>query len=119
MSSPFKLTFNSELPHNILILDTAVFERALFNSGQRGFMQDPKTGKTRAHGSTLGLGSLLHSLGIDVQCPLHNAGNDAFLCMLALQKLLDAEGVAVPDTRVKPRRSPPRTAQSFSDQRFH
>ncbi|KAG0706658.1 hypothetical protein DFH29DRAFT_135826 [Suillus ampliporus] len=78
-----------KIPHNVLIIDTAAFERALFNTGERGAMHDPKTGKLRAQGSTLSLGGLLHSLGIDPPCTLHNAGNDAFLCLLALQKILE------------------------------
>ncbi|KAJ8586129.1 hypothetical protein M405DRAFT_853430 [Rhizopogon salebrosus TDB-379] len=78
-----------KIPHNVLIIDTAAFERALFNLGERGTMHDPKTGKLRAQGSTLSLGGLLHSLGLDPPCALHNAGNDAFLCLLALQKMLD------------------------------
>lgn len=78
-----------KIPHNVLIIDTASFERALFNAGERGTMHDPKTGKLRAQGSTLSLGGLLHSLGIDPPCALHNAGNDAFLCLLALQKMME------------------------------
>ncbi|KAG1724405.1 uncharacterized protein EDB91DRAFT_1171003 [Suillus paluster] len=78
-----------KIPHNVLIIDTASFERALFNTGERGAMHDPKTGKLRAQGSTLSLGGLLHSLSIDPPCALHNAGNDAFMCLLALQKMLE------------------------------
>ncbi|KAH7923789.1 hypothetical protein BV22DRAFT_1035921 [Leucogyrophana mollusca] len=92
-----------KLPHNVLAIDTAAFERTLFNAGERGPMHDPKTGKTRAMGATLSLGGLLHSLSIDVQCALHNAGNDAFMCLLAFQKLLDPEGTVAPDVRNKGR----------------
>ncbi|KAH7914557.1 hypothetical protein BJ138DRAFT_1123448 [Hygrophoropsis aurantiaca] len=88
-----------KLPHNVLVIDTAAFERTLFNTGKRGSMRDPKTGRERATGATLSLGALLHSLNIDVKCALHNAGNDAFMCLLALQKLLDSEGTALPDIR--------------------
>lgn len=88
-----------EIPHNVLIVDTASFERALFNAGERGVMHDPKTGKHRAQGSTLSLGGLLHSLGIEPPCALHNAGNDAFLCLLALQKMMEpGTATPMPDT---------------------
>ncbi|KIK42484.1 hypothetical protein CY34DRAFT_142297 [Suillus luteus UH-Slu-Lm8-n1] len=30
-----------KIPHNVLIIDTASFERALFNAGERGTMHDP------------------------------------------------------------------------------
>ena len=67
-------------------------------------MHDPKTGKLRTPGSTLSLGGLLHSLGMDVKCALHNAGNDAFLCLLALQKMLEPGTGAVPILDVDVRR---------------
>lgn len=86
-----------EIPHNVLIIDTAAFERALFNAGERGTMHDPKTGKLRTQGSTLSLGGLLHSLGLDPTCALHNAGNDAFLCLLALQKIMDPDNAHMPE----------------------
>lgn len=87
-----------KLPHNVLIIDTANYERHLFNLGLRGNMQEP-SGKPRAKGSTLSLANLVQSLGVDVQVPLHNAGNDAFLTLLALQLLLDPEQTKVPNLR--------------------
>ncbi len=63
-------------------------------------MQDP-TGKPRTQGSSLTLLNLLQSLGVDIQCALNNAGNDAFLCLLALQLLLDPEHTKIPSTRGK------------------
>ncbi|OAX40998.1 hypothetical protein K503DRAFT_554028 [Rhizopogon vinicolor AM-OR11-026] len=95
-----------KIPHNVLIIDTAAFERTLFNSGARGPMHDPKTGKLRTHGSTLSLGGLLHSLGLDPPCALHNAGNDAFLCLLALQKLLDPDNTHMPEIDMRKLRKP-------------
>jgi len=65
-------------------------------------MHDPKTGKLRAQGSTLSLGGLLHSLGLDPPCALHNAGNDAFLCLLALQKMMVPDNAPMPE--IDPRR---------------
>lgn len=82
----------------MLVIDTATYERQLFNAGQRGTMQDP-SGKPRARGSTLSLGNLLQSLGLDAQCTLHNAGNAAFVSLLALQTLLDPEHTKAPAMR--------------------
>jgi hypothetical protein len=67
-----------------------VFERNLFASGERGSMLDAK-GNARAAGSHLGLDGLLRSLNVDVPCQLHNAGNDAFMTLFALQKLFEPE----------------------------
>ena len=61
-------------------------------------MQDP-AGKPRAQGSSLSLSNLLQSLGIEVQCTLHNAGNDAFMALLALQTLLDPANTKPPAMR--------------------
>ncbi|KAJ6602523.1 hypothetical protein DFH09DRAFT_1125033 [Mycena vulgaris] len=117
-----------KLPHNILILDTATFERALFSGGHRSAMIDPHTSapgnpKPRSHGSTLSLDNLLRSLPsssdpqpqnpilqtqvlVPGQFPqpgamvpgvvMHNAGNDAFMCLYALQLLLEPVGTQAP-----------------------
>lgn len=62
-------------------------------------MQDPRNGQLRASGSTLSLSNILSSLKVDVQCAMHNSGNDAFLSLFALQKLLDTENTALPDMK--------------------
>ena len=67
--------------------------------GGRGTMEDPRTGQSRASGSTLSLGNLLSSLKVDVECAMHNSGNDAFMCLFALQKLLDPANTPVPNVR--------------------
>ncbi len=90
--------FVPEIPHNVLVIDTATYERQLFSAGLRGEMQDP-SGNPRAQDSTLSLTNFLQSLGVDVQVTMHNAGNDAFMCMLALQMLLDPETTKVPSMR--------------------
>ncbi|PSS36788.1 hypothetical protein PHLCEN_2v1332 [Hermanssonia centrifuga] len=87
-----------KIPHNVLVIDTATYERQLFSAGLRGEMQDP-SGNPRAQDSTLSLTNFLQSLGVDVQVTMHNAGNDAFMCMLALQMLLDPETTKVPSMR--------------------
>jgi hypothetical protein len=51
-------------------------------------MTDPKTNKPRTAGTTLSLENLIRSFQIEIPCQLHNSGNDAFLCLFALQKLL-------------------------------
>ena len=55
------------------------------------------SGNPRVEGSTLSLFNLTTSLGINGQGVAHNAGNDAFMCMLDLQVLLDPEGTKVPN----------------------
>ncbi|KAF8551096.1 hypothetical protein OG21DRAFT_1605510 [Imleria badia] len=89
-----------KLPNNMLILDIAYFERALFTTGERGPMVDRKTGRARLPESLLSLGGIMNSLGIDVPCALHNAGNDAFMSLVAFQWMVDpkagAEGKVTP-----------------------
>ena len=68
-------------------------------------MQDPRTGQPRTPGSTLSLSNVLSSLKVDVQCTMHNSGNDAFMCLFALQKLLDPENTALPEMKGKNRKS--------------
>ncbi|KAI0936891.1 hypothetical protein AcV5_004919 [Taiwanofungus camphoratus] len=84
-----------KLPHNVLIIDTSAFERQLFNTGQRGIMHDP-SGRLREHGTTLSLTNMLRSLGVNIQCTMHNSGNDAFMTLVGLQLLLDPENTKVP-----------------------
>ncbi|KAF9233708.1 hypothetical protein BU15DRAFT_31574, partial [Melanogaster broomeanus] len=80
-----------KLPHNVLTVDISLFEHAMFTSGERGPMHDPKTGKFRSSGSTLSLGGLLHSLGVEPSCAMHNSGNDAFMTLVAFQKMVHPE----------------------------
>ncbi|KAI0082322.1 hypothetical protein K474DRAFT_1655705 [Panus rudis PR-1116 ss-1] len=87
-----------KLPHNVLIIDTAAYERKLFAAGQRGSMHDP-AGKPRSPDSTLSLMNMLQSLGVDTQHTLRNAGNDAFLCLLGLQLLLEPGRTKMPTPR--------------------
>lgn len=100
------ITFNPELPHNVLTIDTSSYERSLFASGLRPSMLDPKSGKLRMHGTTLSLENMLRSFAIPPltndgtpdphhqpiilpNCVMHNSGNDAFMCLFALQMLLE------------------------------
>ncbi|KIM82190.1 hypothetical protein PILCRDRAFT_820560 [Piloderma croceum F 1598] len=94
-----------KLPHNVLMIDTASYERALFSMGERGSMQDPRTGQPRASGSTLSLSNLLSSTNVDVQCTMHNSGNDAFMCLFALQKLLDPMNTVAPEITMKKKKN--------------
>lgn len=108
----------------MLIIDTMIYERTLYSEGQRGVMQDPKGDKVRVSGSNLSFENLLYSLTLPrtpnspsgsgsgdkptlqqqqqlpslvlPQCTLYNAGNDAFMCLFALQKLLEPTGTSVP-----------------------
>ena len=88
----------AEIPHNVLVIDTSIYERVLFNSGARGPMKDP-SGQPRTQGSTLSLMNLLLSLGVDIQCQMHNSGNDAYMTLLALQLLLDPHNTKIPSMR--------------------
>ena len=102
----------------MLIIDTMVYERALYSAGLRGAMVDPKTERLRVSGSSLSFENFLYSLTVPFvpnspnaekqlqpqsiapivlpKCTLHNAGNDAFMCLFALQKLLEPTGTLVP-----------------------
>ncbi|KAF5384712.1 hypothetical protein D9757_006191 [Collybiopsis confluens] len=93
-----------KLPHNMLVIDTATFERRLYNAGRRPLMIDPKTGKERQPGSTLSLENLLRSFTSTSQkdsivlpnIKFHNSGNDAFMCLFALQMFIEPKGLSVP-----------------------
>jgi hypothetical protein len=100
-----------------------IYERALYSAGLRGAMTDPKTEKSRLSGSSLSFESLLLSLTIPnspnadkrplspqpqsispivlPQCTLHNAGNNAVMCLFALQKLLEPTGTLVPSIKTR------------------
>lgn len=120
------ISFCSELPHNVLVIDMMVYERALYSAGLRGVMTDPKTEKSRLSGSNLSFENFLLSLTIPSapnspnvdkqflspqprphspvilpQCTLHNAGNDALMCLFALQKLLEPTGTLVPSIKTR------------------
>jgi len=77
-----------KLPRNCICIDTAVFERQMFATGLRGTMVDPN-GKARPQGTMLSLAKVIQSFGLSIPCTLHNAGNDAFVCLWALQLLLE------------------------------
>lgn len=65
-------------------------------------MLDAKSGTPRQPGSLLSLRSVLHSLHVPLDFALHNAGNDAFACLLAFQMLVDPKNTQVPPPRVNP-----------------
>ncbi|KII93086.1 hypothetical protein PLICRDRAFT_170877 [Plicaturopsis crispa FD-325 SS-3] len=79
-----------KIPRNVLVVDTVTLEHNLFATGARGAMLDPR-GHPRAPNTSLSLASLLHSLPLDVRCVLHNSGNDAFLTLFAMQRLIDPD----------------------------
>jgi hypothetical protein len=81
----------TEIPHNVLVIDTLVLEKNLFASGERGSMLDYSKGKPRVAGSALSLEGLLRSFNIDIPCQLHNSGNDAFMTLFSLQKLFEPD----------------------------
>lgn len=97
------------------MIDTAVFERQLFASGQRhGATVSGKSSKPRARDTMISLFHLLQSLGIDVPCTLHNAGNDAMMCLLALQVMLEPKGTEMPGCKLL---GIPATCQQFGGRR--
>lgn len=63
-------------------------------------MQDRKTGRARLPESLLSLGALLHSFGIEPPCVLHNAGNDAFMTLVAFQRMVDPRRAVTIDVGV-------------------
>ena len=65
-------------------------------------MLDAKTGAPRQSGSLLSLRSILHSLHVPFDFILHNAGNDAFACLLAFQMLVDPKNTQPPPPRMNP-----------------
>ncbi|KAH8835049.1 hypothetical protein DL96DRAFT_1489226 [Flagelloscypha sp. PMI_526] len=117
-----------KIPHNMLIVDTASLEKALFTIGERPPMLDPtKPGQARQPGSVLSLENLLVSFTLPSSdttfthlhrpivlpdCLLHNAGNDAFLGLFAFQMLMEPEHTAVPTTKSS-RRPNSRSAVPF------
>jgi len=92
------LTLLVEIPLNVLTIDIATYEKQLFKSGQRGMLLDPSS-RSRAQGSTLSLANMVGTLGVDVQCTMHNSGNDAFMGLLVFQLLLDRDNTRIPTPR--------------------
>lgn len=95
MAIPTTVNF-AVLPQNVIVVDTAIIEMQLHRAGRRTPMESPQQGKPRQPGTQLSLLALLKSLGVDVQCALHNAGNDAYASLLALQLLLEKQKTAIP-----------------------
>jgi len=65
-------------------------------------MLDAKTGLPRQPNSLLSLRGILHSLHVPLDFALHNAGNDAFACLLVFQMLVDPKNTQVPPPRRNP-----------------
>ena len=65
-------------------------------------MLDAKTGLPRQPNSSLSLRGILHSLHVPLDFALHNAGNDAFACLLVFQMLVDPKNTQVPPPRMNP-----------------
>ena len=95
-------------------MDTTTFERQLFLAGRRPELAqlDPyNPQQPRQPGSTLSLTNLLRTVGIEPErtCKMHNAGNDAFMALTALQLLLE------PSTKInelRPRSGTPNVRRS-------
>lgn len=88
----------------MLIIDAMVFERNLYKQGSRSPMLDAKTNTERQPGSTCSLENVVRSFaskdGIVLpNVKFHNAGNDAFMCLFALQMLIDPAGVKAPTVK--------------------
>ncbi|PCH34290.1 hypothetical protein WOLCODRAFT_135607 [Wolfiporia cocos MD-104 SS10] len=93
---------NIDIPSNVLVLDIATYEKQLYRSGQRGIKpMKLADGRARRDHDMLKLETLLGTLGVDVRCQLHNAGNDAYMGLLALQLLFDPDNTVVPQQRRK------------------
>jgi len=105
----------------MLVIDSMIFERLLYSNGSRGVFLDPKGDKPRSPNSNLSLEHLLYTFTIPLSpnlaptgsdpippkqmpivlpnCTLHNAGNDALMCLFAFQKLLDPTTQAAPTVK--------------------
>ncbi|RXW14059.1 hypothetical protein EST38_g11796 [Candolleomyces aberdarensis] len=142
-----------KLPSNMLMIDTSVLERGMYNSGLRGVIMDPKTERPRLNGTTLSLEHLLISLTLPLinappsstpdgsgsgsgkggstphqhqhqhhpvvlpNCALHNAGNDAYMTLFALQHLLEpSSSRSTPPMTVK--RHPQQQGMQFPSARM-
>lgn len=129
MSAPNFLLPLAELPHNVLVIDMATFERSLYATGARSVMSDPKNDRPRTSSCMLNLEGLLRNLHqpqshctsvstnnsssglsssatprlspsvIIPQCSLVNSGNEAFMMLFAFQMLLDPLGTRIPTVR--------------------
>ena len=86
----------TELPQNVLVIDTTALERTLSGS------PPPPSSTKRAPAPRPTLAALLSALGIQPACLLNNAGNDAFMGLYAFQRMIDPESatIAVPTTRM-------------------
>lgn len=58
-------------------------------------------GTPRQPGSTLSLTNLLYSYGAEVPCVMHNSGNDALMCLVALQKMFEPDHTPVPQPNAR------------------
>ncbi|VDC05778.1 unnamed protein product [Peniophora sp. CBMAI 1063] len=102
-----------KVPHNVLIVDLISLENSMFRAGLRGAQVDARNGQPRQPGSTLSLRSILHSLSVNLDYPLHNSGNDAFACLLAFQLLIDPKNTRIPMTP-KPARPAMNRSSSYN-----
>jgi hypothetical protein len=75
----------------------------MYAARERGSMIDPATGEARQAHCTLSLVNLVQSLRLkpDIQWQSHNAGNDAYMTLFAMQKLLSPDTTT--PTVTKPR----------------
>ncbi|KAL4070247.1 hypothetical protein J3A83DRAFT_4241379 [Scleroderma citrinum] len=81
-----------KLPHNLLVIDTTALERSL--SGAPPPQQQQSSSKHSTPRASLA--ALLCALGIQPQCMLNNAGNDAFMGLYAFQRMIDPDSAVLP-----------------------
>ena len=82
----------TELPHNVLVIDTTALERTLSGAPPQVQGQQP----SKKHTPRPSLAALLCALGVQPACLLNNAGNDAFMGLYAFQRMIDPESAALP-----------------------
>ena len=70
------------------MIDTAIVERELLKIGICG--NQPRTREISCP-NFIKLAEIMMSRNIDIQCTLHNAGNDSYIALFALQVLLEPE----------------------------
>ncbi|KAF7329037.1 ATP-synt-DE-N domain-containing protein [Mycena venus] len=88
-----------KLPHNMLILDTATFEQP--PCVRYPPPSDPQSHNPALQTQVLVPGQFPQPGAMVPGVVMHNSGNDAFMCLYALQLLLEPEGTQAPAIQKK------------------
>ena len=78
------------------MVSASIIEMQLYRRSVRPLMLRSGRLRLREDPGQLSLTALLRSLGVNIKCTMHNAGNDAYASLLALQLLLDPRPTPIP-----------------------